>query len=291
MSRFSLNSPSVQEIITETQDDFAAPRPTPNNPPWNGWVAFGVWFSSIVFIVFVPMIFVFPYIVSKGPGLLESPDLKEFLMTDPTAAVLGLAPVILAHFLTLLLSWLVVTQMNRYSFRKTLGWKWGGFKFWHAVAILVGLYAFVIAMLTIFGDVETDFDKVLKSSRWAVYLVAFFATFTAPLVEEVVYRGMLYSAFQRRFGIIFAVVFVTILFTIIHIPQYSRDSLPDYAAASSLLMISLVLTFIRVRTDNLLPCIVLHTLFNGVQSVVLLLEPYLLQTGSPAENPASILFP
>jgi len=35
------------------------------------------------------------------------------------------------------------------------------------------------------------------------------------------------------------------------------------------------LTSIRVWSGNLLPCIILHTLFNGLQSIILILEPYL----------------
>jgi len=110
---------------------------------------------------------------------------------------------------------------------------------------------------------------------WRGYLVAFFATFTAPIVEEVVYRGVLYSAFQKKFGLAASVIFVTLLFTIVHVPQYSVNGVPDYASVITLLVLSLVLTLIRAKTGNLLPCIVLHTVFNGIQSLFLILEPFL----------------
>jgi len=35
------------------------------------------------------------------------------------------------------------------------------------------------------------------------------------------------------------------------------------------------LTLVRVRAKSLLPCIILHTAINGIQSVYLILEPYL----------------
>jgi hypothetical protein len=38
---------------------------------------------------------------------------------------------------------------------------------------------------------------------------------------------------------------------------------------------------IRVISGNLLPCIILHTLFNALQSALLILEPYF----TPAEVP------
>lgn len=199
----------------------------------------------------------------------------EFAKTDPTAILLQISAVIPAHILTFILSWLVVTRFRQFPFRETLGWKGNGFRVWHSFAILALFYVVAILLAKIFGETETDFDRILKSSRAAVYLVAFFATFTAPLVEEVIYRGILYSAFQRRFGVILAVVFVTVLFTAIHIPQYSSDNIPNYVSIIMLLLLSLTLTLIRVRTGNLLPCIFLHTVVNGVQSLLLLLYPYI----------------
>src|SRR6478609_4855946 len=107
---------------------------------------------------------------------------------------------------------------------------------------------------------------MLASSRVVVFLVAFMATFTAPIVEEVVYRGILYSAFQRARGPVLATVAVTLLFASVHVPQYY----PSYSTIGLLVLLGLILTLIRARTNNLLPCIVLHTIFNGLQSVLLI---------------------
>jgi membrane protease YdiL (CAAX protease family) len=102
------------------------------------------------------------------------------------------------------------------------------------------------------------------------------ATFTAPIVEEVVYRGLVYSALQRTMGVWPAVVTVTLLFALVHLPQYW----PSHSTMFLLLLLSLILTLVRVKTGSLLPCIVLHTIFNGIQSTLLILEPYL-----PKVNP------
>ncbi|HEX8735187.1 MAG TPA: CPBP family intramembrane glutamic endopeptidase [Pyrinomonadaceae bacterium] len=270
--------------ITESTENFVPPPPedisnaalpTPNNPPWNGWTAFGVWFASIVFIIVLPNLFLTPYLLSKNIDSSDQTAFYEFLMTDPTAVILRLASVIPAHLFTLFIAWLVVTRFNAFSFRQTLGWGLDKFKIWHGIVLFILFYGLGLALIQIFGDVETEFDKLLKSSGAAVFLIAFFATFTAPLVEEVVYRGLLYSAFQRRFGVTLAVVLVTILFTVVHIPQYSSGSVPDYATVIMLLLLSLTLTMIRVRTNNLLPCIIFHTIVNGIQSIFLLLKLWL----------------
>jgi membrane protease YdiL (CAAX protease family) len=102
-----------------------------------------------------------------------------------------------------------------------------------------------------------------------VYIVAFVATFTAPFVEEVVYRGVLYSAFQRWLGVPGALIITTFLFALVHVPQYW----PSYSTIFLLTLLSLILTTIRVKTGNLLPCIIFHTIFNGLQSISLIAEP------------------
>ncbi len=264
--------------------------PTPDNPPWNGWVAVGVWFASVLFVGIVPLIFLVPYLITQGLDLGDRDRLSEFVRTDSTAVILQLAPIMLAHALTLIVAWFVVTRFNTYSFRQTLGWKMNGFKWWHAILITVGFYALAITLLSLLGDVENEFEILLKTSKYAVYLVAFFATVSAPLVEEVVYRGLLYSAFQRRFGGIIAVIFVTLLFTLVHVPQYSLGAVPDYATVVTLLLLSLSLTLLRAGTGNLLPCIVLHTVFNAIQSVLLVAEPYLKALEPVVEPTAAALF-
>jgi uncharacterized protein len=237
----------------------------------------------------MPILFVGPYVIQQGVPYRDREFLTQFLRTDSTAVILQLAPVILAHALTLLVAWFVVTKFNTYSFRETLGWTMNGFKLWHALALTLGFFGLAIGLQSTLGKVENEFDIMLRSSRYAVYLVAFFATFTAPLVEEVIYRGLLYSAFRKTFGITIAIIVVTVLFTAVHVPQYSVGSTPDYATVTALLVLSLCLTIIRARTGSLLPCIVFHTVFNGIQACLLLAEPYL-RSLEPVVQPTSAFF-
>ena len=110
--------------------------------------------------------------------------------------------------------------------------------------------------------------------------MAFIATFTAPFIEEVIYRGVLYSAFQRAWGIPAAFILTTLLFSVVHVPQYY----PSYSTIFLLTVLSMTLTAIRVKTDNLLPCVILHTLFHGIQSTLLILEPVM---RSAVQEPAT----
>jgi membrane protease YdiL (CAAX protease family) len=143
-----------------------------------------------------------------------------------------------------------------------------------ALASVVGLY---------FPDTENQLIRILQSSRTALLVVAFMATFTAPLVEEVIYRGVLYSALQRSIGIPAAVIAVTLIFSLVHVPQYYESP----QTIILLILLSLILTLMRVFSGSLLPSIIFHTMVNGAQSVALILEPYI-RTATEA-NPAVVL--
>ena len=271
------------ERLPHPETSLSPPEPySPNNPHWNSWIAFFYWGFSVLLIVFVPMIFLTPYLVNQQANFASREELAKFVLNDPTAIMINIGAIIPAHIVTLIIGWFIVTRYKTYSFKEMLGWKWGGFKWWHSIVLLLSVFAMGIATTSIFGQQDNELLRILRSSRSVVFLVAFMATFSAPIVEEVVYRGVLYSAFQKTFGVGIAVGLVTLVFALVHFPQYWGD----YSTLITLTFLSLVITLIRVKTDNLLPCILFHFLVNGIQSVLLILQPYLpgvLDGTKPAE--------
>ncbi len=268
---------------------------SPNNPPWGFWAAILLWVVSVILIVAIQTLFIIPYVVSQNVSFSDPEALTKFVTGDPMAIFISIASVIPAHILTLVLGWFIVTNFRKYSFKKMLGWDWGGYNWWQVALGTIGLViaVFLVAVITtlIFGEKENDFDKILKSSRYVVLLVAFVATFSAPITEEVVYRGVMYSAFQRTFSrfkafqnisIPITVILVTLIFAGVHYVQYWGDP----ATIITITFLSLVITLIRVKTDSLLPCIFFHFVINGIQSVVLVLQPYLPESMNPAKTEA-----
>lgn len=290
-TRLALGYTSIVQTPEQTEYYSQLPYPIdvepapigPDNPPWGSIEAIGLWIASVLFILIIPGIFLLPYLASLNPPISDTEQIIEFAKTDPTSIFLQILGIIPAHLLTITLAWLIVTRGKRFSFRKTLGWERGGFRWWHYCMIL-GAFIVIAELVNIVSpEQENELLRILQSSRSAVYIVAFVATFTAPFVEEVVYRGIVYSAFQRKFGIQAAFVFTTLLFAIVHVPQYY----PSYSTIFLLFLLSMTLTSIRVKTGNLFPCIVLHTVFNGLQSVFLIIEPYF-KTVEVQEQAASL---
>lgn len=234
-------------------------------------LAIVVWFASVLFIAVIPALFLFPYLASNGIPLSDVGQIAEFAKNDQTAIFLQIASIVPAHLLTLLLAYAVVSQGRKFEFLKTLGWESGGVRWWHYCTILGAFFVIAAIVGSFVPEQDNDLLRLLRSSRYAVYVVAFVATFTAPLIEEVIYRGVLYSAFQRAFGVPVALFLVTLLFALVHVPQYY----PSYSTILLLTLLSVTLTGLRVWSNNIWPCVVLHTIFNGLQSVVLIAEPWM----------------
>ncbi len=277
-----LNSPEWKELY-EYETNRAIVPPSPNNPPWSSGMAFGMWAVSIAAIIFFPFLFLLPYIgkiTSDGSGSLAS------LESDPNAIILNIIAIIPAHIFTIIVAYYIVTKNRTLSYKQTLGWTHDNFRWFYYILILIGFFAVAGVVMHFLPEQDNGLMRILRSSRTATLLVAFMATFTAPLVEEVVYRGVMYSAFQRSFGVSGAVGMVTFLFAAVHVPQY-------WGSPGTILMIcllSLILTLVRVKTDSLLPCVILHTIFNGFQSILLVLEPYLPKELTEPEQKAAAIF-
>ncbi len=259
----------------------------PNNPRWGLGGAFLVWVASIILLAIIPLFFLIPYSLQRGldPGSPEYVNnLAALALTDKTAIFLQVLALLPTHLLTFALVWVLVTRFGQRPFLASLGWGWSGrIRFWRSVGLGVALFLAGTGIANLLGaDQPTQLEQIIKSSPAARYLIAALAVLTAPFVEEFIYRGVLYAALQRLVGVSGAVLLVLGLFTLIHVPQYW----PNFGVIAAVGMLSVSLTIIRAYTGRLLPCIVIHFVFNGITSILLLIEPYLPKFGQ-ASGPAA----
>ena len=256
----------------------------PDNPPWGAVTAVLAWLGSVLLLLGVQTLVIIPYVMYRyhGAGLEGA---GQTLQKDPTAILLSVLSTIPAHALTLLLVWAIVTGFGKRPFWRTLGWSWSSnVGPWTSIGLALAVLAVGFLLTALVGGEPTEVDDIVASSAAARISLALLATVTAPFVEEMIYRGLLYSAFQRVTGVLWAALLVSTLFTFVHVFQYSRN--PGVIAAISIF--SLSLTFMRAYSGRLLPCYVMHLVFNGLQSLVIVFQPYL-QQASGSQKAALIL--
>ena len=287
------NEPSTQQ--TPLADEPAGLPEQPLNPdvqpapgastparelPWlNLLMAFGVWIISVILLLFVPVIVALPYIVYKWKtGALPR---AELLASDKTLIFISILGIVPTHLLTLAVVWLVVTQGRRRPFWKTLGFEWPkplgpgfGILFCFLAALL--LFGVGMAVTTLWGGGKTDLDLLIESSTPARLATAFVAVFTAPLIEEIIYRGVLYSALERALGVGVAIAAVSLLFAGVHVLQYKNN----LGVITVITLLSVTLTLARAYTGKLLPSFLIHLIFNGIQSIIIVVSPLVGSSGS-----------
>ncbi|HET6891863.1 MAG TPA: CPBP family intramembrane glutamic endopeptidase [Pyrinomonadaceae bacterium] len=275
-SGFPIANQDLQTQPDASSSSIVSPPLDPNDPPWGFGGALLVWLASVGLIIFLPVVFLIPYSVQRGLNPAQ-PDyvqkLAEFAISDKTAIFVQVLSLLPTHILTFAMVWMLVTRFGKYPFREALGWSWPrGLGLWRSVFLAFGLFALANAVGKLLGaDKPTQLEQLINSSLAARYTIAILAVLTAPFVEEFVYRGILFAALQRLVGIVGAAVVVLGLFTVIHVPQYW----PNFGVIAAIGLLSLALTIVRAYTGRLLPCIVIHLVFNGITSIILLVEPYL----------------
>ena len=129
---------------------------------------------------------------------------------------------------------------------------------------LVGLVSvFVIgAILNVFlkaGEEQGLVPDRWDSSRAAPFVANFVVVAgVAPVVEELVYRGLGFAAVRGAFSSTVAVVVTALAFGLAH---------GLFVALPILTIFGLVLALLRLRTQSLYPCIILHGMFNGLAMI------------------------
>lgn len=112
------------------------------------------------------------------------------------------------------------------------------------------------------------FDR-LFSSRAAAWLIIAASLLIAPLVEELIFRGYIYTLLERLYGVAPAVLASGLLFGAIHFPQLY----PGYFQMLLLCTVGVVFSLARARTGTVVASVLLHFAYNATLSVLFLASP------------------
>jgi uncharacterized protein len=98
---------------------------------------------------------------------------------------------------------------------------------------------------------------VKHESTINVALTVFQVAVSAPVVEEIFFRGLLYRSLRNRLSVLLAALVAGVLFGFVHITSYPLDTLPVKAA------FGVIACLLYERTGSLLPGIALHSFVDA----------------------------
>ncbi len=94
-----------------------------------------------------------------------------------------------------------------------------------------------------------------EKSFWVLGGLALFASVVGPIIEEILFRGVLYSAVRKKWGVNKGLMVTSLFFALIHFNFF--QFIPIFG-------LGLALTWLYEKTGNLLPSIAMHALNNTV---------------------------
>lgn len=132
------------------------------------------------------------------------------------------------------------------------------------VALLIsGIASATLAELIDVDPEEASNTGILTDAEGTIWqwLIIFAVVVGAPLAEEVFFRGLTLRAFDKRFGVVVALVASTVIFTV---PHYSGGGWGGAAVTFTAIgIVGTILGVLAIQTNRLGSAIVAHMTFNG----------------------------
>lgn len=246
-------APSGPEAVVISTPIPAAPPPV-ENPVWSGWDVL-----IIAGLTFVLTFVIVPVLIVLGAHTFAYPhESWTEVARKPELAILSefLAYIAVAAYMIML-----VEGKYHKPFWRAIRWDWERANPW-----LLGLGTLTVS-LDLLGHYlpmpkTSPFDEFFAHPRDA-YLIAAFAVTVGPLMEELLFRGFLYPALARRTGGTSAVLITSVLFGLIHYPQYR-----SWAAVLIVMLVGVVLTAVRAATKSVAASFLVHVGYNGTLMVM-----------------------
>jgi membrane protease YdiL (CAAX protease family) len=238
---------------------------------------------AAIFVAFTGFLLILIQFTLSAIG--KSPATFEGGVITLKHPVLQLGVMAATYLLTLLAAWLVFPLLWRRSFLNGLQWNFAAARSRALFLIALGLaLGFTMAIVTRFisSPKSLPVDQFFSSAATA-WLITLFGTILAPIFEEICFRGFLVPAFAIAYdwialprtpesrlrwqtstdltpaSLIFAAILSSLFFALLHAQQVAHL----FAALLALFTISLVLTYVRVKTQSVACSILVHSAYNG----------------------------
>lgn len=135
---------------------------------------------------------------------------------------------------------------------------------WYAAALLVGLVmppfgALITQWLAHGHEVTQNVEELGRHASAPLRLpLGIVAVTVGPMIEELMFRGVLLSALMRRMSTAMSIALSSLLFGAVHLAGLDFQ----WYALPNLMLLAAALCWLRLKSESLWPAMVAHGVFN-----------------------------
>jgi membrane protease YdiL (CAAX protease family) len=237
------------------------PLPTPprREPAWN--------VGDLLLILVVAF---FSLIAAGAVGIAAThaiPQLQGFSKEQIATNPLFFIPVqLVAYLITFIFTRMLITVRAQQDFWSAVKWNFPAASDAFTYVFAGVVMAFVAQIAGHFLPIPKSLpmDRYFREPAFA-YLLMAFGVLVAPLVEELLFRGLIFPLAARTLGVIGGTVLTALLFSLVHQSQLAQA----WAPLLVIFGVGLVLTTIRARTNSLAASWIVHFSYNATLFAVL----------------------
>ena len=112
-------------------------------------------------------------------------------------------------------------------------------------------------------DLEQQQDLGITAPHGGMEMLFVFFTLVVlpPIVEEIIFRGFMFSGLRKKLPFAISAIITSALFAIGHL-QFGNEAPLLWVAAIDTFILSAVMCYVRERTGSIIPTILMHALKN-----------------------------
>ena len=228
------------------------------------------WWEVVVFTLLgfvIGVIAATPFFIALRPDASGAVDAPGLLISAVADLVMG----------GVLLLWL---RARHPGWLGVIGWPAPGRRFrelavgagfgflLEVVAVVTGTVV-AIAIEALTGEQVRSAEQISPDLRgWGIAILVLMAVVVAPVVEEFVFRGLLFRSLADRYGFWVGAIGSAVPFGLTHVAVGASVDL--WALRITLIVVGIVLAWIHWRRRNLMANVVAHASFNLIGVVIIL---------------------
>ena len=120
------------------------------------------------------------------------------------------------------------------------------------------------------NQLAVEFIKKALSNPFNLIMGFVSVVILAPILEEFMFRGILYNFFKRFLNRFFSIILTSLIFAFFHFNNFQGYA--NITIITALFFFSLFLNFLYEKQKSLISCISLHATFNLITTIQLILS-------------------